>query len=490
MKAKEVLILLLLLAVYVLFPSGNPSTDAWYYAASVKYGTDLFLPHHLFYNAFLYSLFQGLSFIGLHPDALAFMQFMNAVFAAICLLLLRFILAEMKLAANQLHWLLFFFGSTFVFIRFATENETYLLPLLFSLWGTLFILKKKSNTHVMMAGFFAALACLFHQLHVFWWLAILVTLVMKYKKRKQILLFVLPALIVPVAYYLIHIHLHHEYSLNSLLQFVFYEYVQGVSTSFSLDYLKLALINFIRSFIQLHGYMIVLVKGNAWYVVPAICSLIFVGIAFLSKPLMVKREKVNKSSFVLFVLAFSLHTLFAVYSYGNAEFMIMLPLLLMLIVLVVYNLSTRFIAFMALALFSWNFFYAVFPYHYQNLNKDDFIMKKLEEQEGHFILQHSQRIENAYYYTNGVYPEHVWRSPFSYEERGKDLEELHHRINQSIHDRVKVYTDCLNDVPLDRSYMLSESINNAFFKDFQISKTDSSFNQGRYYYLYRVDILY
>lgn len=109
-------------------------------------------------------------------DVLAALKILNAIAFGGCLLVLRNLLRQVGgITAPVAGWLLVV-GSSFGMLRFATENETYILPLLFSLlasrswWRA--VLENKYRQWVA-AGAWAAVAALFHQIHAFWWLALL-----------------------------------------------------------------------------------------------------------------------------------------------------------------------------------------------------------------------------------------------------------------------------------------------------------------------------
>ncbi len=77
-------------------------------------------------------------------------------------------------------WLLLA-GSCFGVLRFATENETYIQPLLLALlasvaWAQSLQTEKNARRWLLLAGLLAALACLVHQLMVWWWLGLLLGL--------------------------------------------------------------------------------------------------------------------------------------------------------------------------------------------------------------------------------------------------------------------------------------------------------------------------
>ncbi|MDX9847542.1 MAG: hypothetical protein RBT74_11225 [Tenuifilaceae bacterium] len=132
---------ILFLIVYVIFPTHNSTVDGYGYACHVKFGEALFQSHHLLYSFLGYLWYNLFAVLGFSLDVLSSLIIMNALSASVSLMLLGYIL--MHLFGNNakvLSWI-FFVGSTWGVMRFATENETYLVPIVFSLAGSLFYLK-------------------------------------------------------------------------------------------------------------------------------------------------------------------------------------------------------------------------------------------------------------------------------------------------------------------------------------------------------------
>ena len=489
MKAKDVLILGLFFIIYLFFPSVNPTTDSWYYASCVKYGSDLFSPHHLLYNAFMYGLFYLLELTFIHVEALSFMQAINAVFAILCLFLFRSLLQIIGAGISQIRGCILIAGASFVFMRFATDNETYLLALLLSLVASYFFLSDqcKHRNGILISGLLAALACLFHQIHFFWWLGFFITIIIYNKSLKALLQFSLPALIVPIAYYLVVKIQNDQSGTDAFIQFIFYEYFQGVSTSFSFEYLKLGAINFIRSFVQLHGHIFLIVRSNWLFALPAVLTLLFLFFGLSRKQIIKKKQTLNREHRFLFIILFILQLAFAVYSFGNAEFMVMIPFLLLLIMRSMFQLNWKSLYWIGAAMLIWNFSYAILPSNKMQLNADDFLAAEMKKNKTDlFIIQNSQRLENKMYYQLGIIPGNMLRSPFSYNERGKSLTDLQNIIEQSLENGIHVFTDCLNARAIDRSFMLSAKQNMAFFSNYKISKFDSTQVLNNSYFLFQI----
>ena len=185
--------------IYLLLPTQNSSLDGYAYAHMIRSG-DVFMHHHLLYNALGFGVVKWLNFIGLNPDVLAVMKVVNALFAVGCLCVLFQILVYLKKTDKEVLALTALAASCFGLMRFATENENYIIPIFFSLLGCLYLLfyfENSSKKNILLASLFMAVACLFHQVHVWWWLAGLMVL---FKKRKTIIFYLLPAVIVPVVY--------------------------------------------------------------------------------------------------------------------------------------------------------------------------------------------------------------------------------------------------------------------------------------------------
>ena len=246
------------LLIYLLFPSHNSSIDSVAYAADMKYGEELFVPHHLFYNLTGFIFLQILHWVGINTDALATIKVLNAFAAFSCLLFFHFILKEMKLDPVVRSGYVFIAAASFGFWRFAVENEVYILPLLFSLASTLLYIRyfhHKIIKDLVLAGLWGAIACLFHQIHFFWWFGMLAGLLFFDRKIKTVIYYFLPALLVPLIYCLV-IVFYHGISLSpfSFIHYIFSDYYSGkVVRHVGTENFVMEIISLARTFFQLHG---------------------------------------------------------------------------------------------------------------------------------------------------------------------------------------------------------------------------------------------
>ena len=91
------LIFILILLLYIFFPTNNSSLDSYAYAGYLKYNHYLFTPHHLFSNGIIYLLIQPFKYLGVHFDILLFSKIINSLFQIINLLIFYKILTFLKI---------------------------------------------------------------------------------------------------------------------------------------------------------------------------------------------------------------------------------------------------------------------------------------------------------------------------------------------------------------------------------------------------------
>jgi hypothetical protein len=417
---KAVLFLFLFLC-YALFPTHNSSLDAFAYAGYVEYNSYLFKPHHLLSHAFVYLLTSPFEALGISVDTLWFGKFINALFQVINLWVFYNILKLLKVNQKQTVWIVFILAFSSNLWQYSTENEVYIIPILFSLLGSYYFLKNSLQSkvkYIVLSGFFAAVACLFHQLHFFWWLGLLIGFCFTQKNLKSFVFYATPALLVPITYALVLVfYEQQELSFTNLYQYMLYDFLQEgiVEASYSWKGWKsilFQLINTVRIFLQAHPNIYVLLKTHWIYFIPLIVSLV-VGFRLLwqffkQKNVFKKRQNDAKlfSNIHLFI-AIALY-LFAFYSYGNIEFLVSLPFALFLFLGIKFTLHPQFAKRFVLLLFIWNFSFAIFPDFYYSYYNDEKLVDYIVEHPDDTFLVKNSAIGNQYFYKTGInYPPNV-----------------------------------------------------------------------------------
>lgn len=398
----------------LLLPTRNSTTDAWYYAACVRHGFELFQPHHLLYNAVGW---MWLRLLPGTPDALAALKVLNALAFGGCLLVLRDLLRRVAGTAVPVAGWLLVAGSSFAMLRFATENETYILPLLCSLlasrswWRACAEPQRPSSW--LMAGAWAAVAALLHQIHAGWWIGLMVGALLSGLKGMQgrmqaIVLFMLPALAIPLAYAAVLPAWGLPLTLPAWWHFVFRDLYAGhAGAAPSGHTLLLTAINLIRTFGQLHGTTFALVQRF-----PAMLGVVLVclGLAGLAarrlwqKPTVAPRHAALEPASLFFrvhLLILLLQLGCAVWAEGNAEFMVMMPVLAALL-LVQRIWSGRALTYLGTALLLWNLTFGLLPAHLLRTGHTELLLARLtREPQAWWLLSDPNLALNQLQYATG-----------------------------------------------------------------------------------------
>lgn len=461
---------LLFVTICFVLQTSNSSIDAYGYAADIRYGENLFRPHHLLYNALGYVLSLVFGIV----ETLILMKIVNTLFALGCLWIFYQILKMM----NFDRWLVLssmcIAGASFGLLRFATENEVYVIPLFFSLWGTYYYIKhyETLNTiHIVFAALLMALAALFHQIHAIWWV---VTTVFCFKQgRKEALLFfiVSAAIIIGTYFVVIVFYLNESLNFESISHFVLYDYYLGeAKSSIAFSNFYLTIINFIRSFIQVHGNIYFLFKSNLLYTIPI---LIIIGLLILQIKSYIKprnkesHPQENHSQIRKYILAVGLaQLLFAFYAQGNAEFMVMLPFLCVFylaFILQKHNLNYGVLGF---AICIWNISFGLFPQRFYDMQGREYMMKHYNKSDI-YILSNANIYRNMFYYINRDSCGNIFKTPSDYKDKNQDYLFLDSLIKHS--DKL-VLTDAINSPGIiSRKSMLSDHFDANFFSNYQLS---------------------
>lgn len=482
------------LVLFLFFPTQNSSVDAWFSAASVRWNGEIFHPHHLLYNAFAWLVARIVGMDTGHPGIMVLMKGMNAFYAFCILLLLGRILHRLDMKTSEVLAGVVFTGSSFAVARFATENETYLLPLLFSLLSVWLALRTEGEASrklwALFSGTAGTLSILAHEIHLFWWTGMAIYFYLR--DKKNLVYYLLPALAIPMIYYVVWRFMgQYIPHTESFVSFVLYDFREGmVQVVPGFKNLWLALINLLRTFYQVHGYILYQFRDNLDLFFPVIGSAFLFGLGLLQR----REETVLPDDFrktfikvVSFILL--MQFLWAVYSVGNAEFMVMIPALVILYLAAKQRLNSRVILCFAGSLLIWNFFFGILPMNRYPIHPVKFLTGKVEENPGScYILKADQLITAAYYYETGTMDvPGIWKSPDHLLVAGGDTAELRQNMRDAFSRNIPVYTDCTgNPALLNRDALISSGVDGEFFEKYRKIPVDSVRLLQGYYTLYRL----
>jgi hypothetical protein len=464
--------------VYLMLPTSNSDIDAYNYAANVKWVHDLFFPHHLLYNFFHHAINATIYPADGPHNTLAAMKRVNALFAGLTLLAVHALTKKTTILSNHSAGnfsslsVVVFVGSSFGFMRYATENETYIIPLFWSVLASYWYVQYISGNrkvYLLVSGIFCTMACLFHQLHALWYAGLFFATLTRKKYHGDIWLFILPSLLLPISYYLAFKLGQHDFSrARNVFEFALYEYFYGAAnTSFGISNLVFGIISFVRSFIQVHGIIAILTSNYPVLYILPIAQVILALVVFRKFFKLMLQLKAPNFHSKAFLIVFALHFAFAIFSDGNKEFMVMLPLLGVFILIWSLNLPVKLVFITGFSMLVWNLSFGLLPNHlidwYNHKSTLEFVKS---DSNAVFILSDAVLIQNMIYYQSGErWQKNIFKSPASAE---KDTKQINQAIEKAFHAKRPVFTDCINEPNvLNRKYFIQKSKNNAYFANFK-----------------------
>ncbi len=392
--------------LYMLFHSVNSVGDAYSNAFLSLSGENMSEPHHLLYCLYGNIVLKLFSWLKVEP--LVILQWANALVAGGTLLVVRRIVKRIHHGEAFISCCILVCGAGFGFTRFATDNECYIVPLFFEMLTLYYVqafLIRNSASRVAKAAVAAVAACLFHQTGIFVWLCALVLFAVC-REKKYPIIYIGVSLLIPLAYLAASFSISGSLSFADTVRFALRDYLDGTAAMPSArNVLLLTGVNLFRTFFQMHGYVFEMFKAH-----PAGCifvAAICIGGIILAIRAFVKEKKrdlhlFQERRFVRVVWAVLILTLaFAAFSDGNAEFMLPIPFLL--VVLYAYHFSDHRVLFpLGLSLLLWNGVFGLYPQSRMELSPEGRIATLARQYpDAVFVLKDKPLVENICLYRYG-----------------------------------------------------------------------------------------
>lgn len=275
-------------------------------------------PHHLLYMPWCSWWLPIIRL--LHVEPIAGFTFINFVLFVVTLEVLRVWLLKLNATQSHVEVLIWFLLGSFGLLRFALDNETYIVPLFLAVYGS-YLIENKEKRASSIGWVLLAMAVLFHQSYIFWFLAYALTAM---KKRKWIAP-ILSGGIILVVYLQAA-----SWSNESISNYLIHDVNQGlVDTQIGPMNFMFTAVNLVRTVIQIHGSMLFIILD--WYLLSIVglmglLMLIISSLGFVWLQVSVRKQQTAKMHIFDGALSwvFFLQLGFAFYSVGNAEFMVML----------------------------------------------------------------------------------------------------------------------------------------------------------------------
>ncbi|MBE9512142.1 MAG: hypothetical protein IMY71_14830 [Bacteroidetes bacterium] len=482
--------------LYLVFPTNNSSVDAYYYAASVKYCDELFHPHHLLYNA-TFRLFFNLPFFNNEEiNILQGMKMANSIIGGICLYLFSLLLKRTGRSIKEIFRIILLTGSSFAVMRYSSENEVYLFPLAFSLSASIIYqgyLNNRSLPSLLISGLLASFAVLYHQIGVFWWLGLFVGLIIFRHPWKSKLVFVTTVVPVILVYGIVAFKLSEfEKNFTGVFQFALRDYLSpGFDKTPGWENFFFTPVNFIRSFVQIHGYIFRMIGENILWIIPGLVSMLLIGAVFIRNRFLIRKiEIMNLPFFITHLIILVFYFVFAFIAEGNAEFMVMIPFLGYLLLFSKIKIRNISMVLFAIALLVWNVSYGLIPRN--SFNFTDYIMLESwikKTPDATFVIKSDQQVISRLYYQSGieVYPQ-IIKSPSSLIQQGMSVTGLYSKLDTLIARENQIYTDCVKYPGiLSRRGVIDTGEDDYFFTEYEYEPVDSVETLFGTFFLQRID---
>jgi hypothetical protein len=459
---KSYSVLVLFFFLFLIFSSGFSTPDGWIYAASIKYHTEFYHPHHLLYNAFGYVFCYLPAKAG--ADILACLKVMNSLFAVLALRAIQLIMIRLLKSESIAILISCLSGISFSFIRYATENETYIIPLtlgLFALYWYFRFMDSQKTVYIIFSAFLASLSVLFHLSYILW-LVSLFAILLKMKRWKPVITWFTVSLIIPFLYAVVIFSQYGNLETDSIYNYLFGTF-ESVHFRINSTGLLFSAVNLVRSFIQVHGYMYNMINQNLLLVIPAFISLIFFILSIRFLPSGFKRLPKESHVIILIIL---LMGLLAILADGNAEFMVMIPVLSFILLPLLFHVSEKFLVRILAGMIMWNIAYGIIPLHINSHLPEDYLCEKSGEYNAMIIASDELLLKSMIYYKTGVTAENIFKSPALFRDNKDELRQLEMSIDSALGNRVNIYTDCIAKRSVSRASILEGDRNEFFFKGY------------------------
>ena len=314
-----ILLVLIFISFRFIFLPLEFTGDSYGYSSEILKG-ELFSPHHLLHKPIFWLIYQLVSIFYATINPLLVFTSINLIFAILSLWVLKNILLNRSWSFAAINTVTLFLMGSFVFLKYSFQVEAYTIPIFLSLLGSLYFEKQKYYTSAIWLG----AACLFHQIHIFW----LIGLAIVKLAKKQNIFPILLGFAIPVFGYLAtSIWLD-----TPLFDIVFNDLNSGlVTTSFSKKHIIFSAVNILRTITQLHPDL--LIYWGIWNPLLSGFGIVSILIIIVGMVVYLKEKSISvkklpfKNDYFFTIILF---IIFAVYSVGNIEFMVMLPILFIL----------------------------------------------------------------------------------------------------------------------------------------------------------------
>ena len=353
-------------------------------------------------------------------------------------------------------------------------------------------MNNRSLSKLLISGLLASIAILYHQIGIFWWLGLFIGLIFFRHPWKSKLVFATTVVPVILAYSIVTFKLpEFENSITGVFRFALRDYLaSGFDKTPGWENFFFTPVNIIRSFVQIHGYMFILIGKNILWIIPGLISMLLTVAVFVRNRFLIgKTELMNRPFFITHLVILVFYIVFAFFAGGNAEFMVMVPFLVFLLLFSRIKIRDRSMILLGIALLVWNVSYGLIPRNNFEFTNSTMLESRIKKTpDAVFVLKSDQQVISRLYYQSGteVYPQ-IIKSPSSLIRRGMSVTGLYNKLDTLIARGNQIYTDCV-EYPevLSRRGIIDVGEDEKFFSEFKFTTVDSMETLYGKYLLHRL----
>jgi hypothetical protein len=171
----------------------------------------------------------------------------------------------------------------------------------------------------------------------------------------------------------------------------------------------------------------------------------------------------------------ALQFVFAVLSFGNAEFMVMVPILVFILVPFFALNYEKFLLNILVAMAVWNISYGLIPLHYKSSAQEQFLCDAVLSKRNIIVIASEDQLIKSmlFYQTGDINIKTIHKSPAVLELEGKDPGILEDVIDSALSTGTEIYTNCLDETTISRFSIMEGTKNKDFFNRYETVLTRS-----------------
>jgi multisubunit Na+/H+ antiporter MnhG subunit len=255
---------------------------------------------------------------------------------------------------------------------------------------------------------------------------------------------------------------------ETVISFILGDMKEGARLGLTGRGLFFSFVNFFRSFVQVHGYMFNMIRSDILFILPGIISVFIAALSLFRFPS--KNKNIENPHFAYTLLMIILmQFIFAMFAAGNAEFMVMIPVLTFILVPLFTAKCEKFLTMILISIAFWNISYGLLPLHFRSPEPEQFLCdESFQRRDVIVIASDDQLLKNMLYYQTGNNNiSNIYKSPSTLKIKGMEIKILEDIIDDALTAGETVYTDCIGSYAISRASIIEGDLNTDFFRKYE-----------------------